>query len=235
MNTSAAVSSKAQKVQAMFGSIANRYDLGNSVLSFGIHHYWRWRLLRMVASQSDGIALDVCTGTGDLLPLLRKKFGGTVLGLDFCLPMLECANSKTAITDVDVSLVQGDGLQLPFADETFDCITVSFGVRNFADLVTGLVELKRVLKPTGTLLILEFGQPKIPVFAMLYRWYSRVIMPVIGGMITGNREAYSYLPETASVFPCGKDFETVLQSVGLQPVRSAALTAGIAYAYQVTC
>jgi demethylmenaquinone methyltransferase/2-methoxy-6-polyprenyl-1,4-benzoquinol methylase len=231
MSLSAAETMKASRVREMFDSIAHRYDVGNSVLSFGIHHYWRRRLLGMVAKNPDGMALDVCTGTGDLLPLLKKKFGKTVVGVDFCLPMLECAEQKPLIKEAQATLIQGDGLCLPFADNTYDCITVSFGVRNFANLAHGLIELRRVLKPGASLLVLEFGQPTIPIFSQAYRLYSSVIMPRIGGLVTGNSSAYTYLPETARVFPCGDQFEAILSDAGLSPQRTLSLTGGIAFAY----
>lgn len=230
MALSASETVKASRVREMFDSIAHRYDLGNSVLSFGIHHYWRKRLLALVPDSAQAAALDVCTGTGDLLPALRKKFG-KVVGVDFCLPMLVCASRKSAIQMSNATLLQGDGLRLPFAENTFDCITVSFGVRNFANLQQGLAELLRVLKPGGSLLVLEFGQPTLPLFSHLYRWYSVWIMPRIGGLVTGNAAAYTYLPETARVFPCGDQFGGILRSTGFQPKKTLALTGGIAFAY----
>ncbi|MCB0334130.1 MAG: class I SAM-dependent methyltransferase, partial [Bdellovibrionales bacterium] len=142
------------RVQKMFGSIAHRYDLVNTVLSGGTHYLWRNALLRLVPDDSDASALDVCTGTGDLLPLLDEKFG-FVAGVDFCYPMLSCGMQKKAVKPFP--LLQGDALSLPFVDDAFDVITIAFGIRNLENLSAGLLELKRVLRPKGALLILEFG------------------------------------------------------------------------------
>lgn len=225
------IESKAKAVQGMFASIAQRYDLGNSVLSFGVHYYWRRRLMALCSRDSSGLALDVATGTGDLLPLLAKRFTTQVVGLDFCLPMLRAGQHKSAIESSGAIMLQGDGLALPFADNVFENVTVSFGVRNFADLQRGLSELARVVRPGGRVCILEFGQPRIPVFAQLYQWYSAKIMPFIGGLVTGNRAAYVYLPQTAKEFPCGPAFEDCLKKAGLRIMKTLSLTGGIAFAY----
>ncbi len=220
-------------VQRMFGSIAERYDAANTVLSLGIHHLWRRSLLRLLPtepSSSDrgaSLVLDVCTGTGDLLPLIKNRFG-SVVGVDFCLPMLQAGKQKLS---QPYAMVQGDGLKLPFADGSFDVVTVAFGVRNFERLQQGIIELRRVLKPTGHLLVLEFGQPNNRVFGALFRLYANYWMPFIGGLLTGNREAYAYLPRTAARFPCGDEFVTILQSGGFKDARCLPLTMGVAYAY----
>jgi demethylmenaquinone methyltransferase/2-methoxy-6-polyprenyl-1,4-benzoquinol methylase len=213
----------------MFSSIANRYDLGNTVLSMGIHHLWRKTLLDLVALEKGEYALDLCTGTGDLLPGLEKQFP-KVTGADFCQPMLELAKVKNP--SEKRHLVQADALNLPFADNTFDLVTVSFGVRNFADLQKGLSEIYRVLKPKGRIIVLEFGQPQVPIFSILYKWYSKNIMPLIGGAVTGNKSAYTYLPETAKNFPCSIDFENELQRAKFFPEVTKPLTFGIAFLYQ---
>jgi demethylmenaquinone methyltransferase / 2-methoxy-6-polyprenyl-1,4-benzoquinol methylase len=223
-----AFTQESQKVIGMFSAIAHRYDLTNSVLSFGIHHWWRRVLLKKAPSRRDIIALDLCTGTGDLLPILSRRYS-QVVGADFCRPMLDVADKKYG-SHKGISLCQADALDLPFADNSFGVVTVSFGVRNFESLQKGLREIQRVLAPGGRLLVLEFGQPK-GLFGFVYRWYSKVIMPWIGGVLTGNRTAYEYLPATAKAFPCGRKFEAELQAAGLMPVRTSALTFGIAYAY----
>lgn len=216
----------AEEVQAMFGSIAHRYDLTNTVLSFGVHHYWRFRMMRLVGANPTGIAVDLCTGTGDLLAPLRKRFG-KVIGIDFCKPMLDVARQRTAN---NAGLAQGDALSLPLPDRSVDLVTVSFGVRNFEQLENGLREIGRILKPSGSIIILEFGQPA-GFFGVLYRWYSAVLMPFIGGLITGNREAYSYLPETAQAFPAGEKFVSIAARSGLTVKRVVPLTFGLAYLY----
>ncbi|MBX7143864.1 MAG: bifunctional demethylmenaquinone methyltransferase/2-methoxy-6-polyprenyl-1,4-benzoquinol methylase UbiE [Oligoflexia bacterium] len=216
------------EVRVMFGSIAERYDITNSVLSMGTHYLWRRRLFHYVPTLAQGIALDVCTGTGDLLMLLRRKIG-RVIGVDFCRPMMS-AGRKRAGRD-KLSFVQGDALKLSFPDRFFDVLTVAFGVRNLEDLGTGLREMGRVLKPGGQLLILEFGQPRGKLFGLLYRFYSRHCMPLIGGLLTGNRAAYSYLPKTAGVFPCGEQFCVFLRAAGFKIVACEELTGGVAYLY----
>ena len=216
------------EVRAMFGSIAHRYDLTNSVLSMGTHHLWRKTLVRMAPELKDGLALDVCTGTGDLIPLLEKRFG-RCMGADFCFPMMQAGQGKFSTRP---KFLQSDALCLPFPDRSFDVVSVAFGVRNLEDLHRGLGELRRVLKPGGHLLVLEFGQPKGIIFGPVFRFYSRFVMPLIGGLLTGNRRAYTYLPQTSKEFPCAKEFEAILVACGFEHVRFKTLTFGIAYAYQ---
>lgn len=223
-------SGKAREVQDMFASIAKRYDLANSVLSFGTHHVWRRALVGMLPRSSDKRVLDLCTGTADLVPLLEKRFG-RVTGADFCLPMLEIGKRKIAASGSGAALCQSDAHHLPFADESFDIVTVAFGVRNFECLETGLCEISRVLAPGGKALVLEFGQPWLPGFGELYSFYSARLMPLIGGWVTGNRAAYQYLPRTAGSFPCRDAFESILKRCGFAPIRRKSLTFGIAYAY----
>lgn len=217
----------AHEVQAMFGSIAPRYDITNSVLSMGIHHLWKRLVVRRVPA-GVGPVLDLCTGTGDLLPLLERRAHG-VIGGDFCLPMLECGRARGRSK---APLVQCDALNLPFAAETFAAVTVAFGVRNLEDLRRGLAEMQRVIQPGGKLIVLEFGQPRWAPFRAVYNWYSAVLMPWIGGVLTGNRSAYTYLPKTAKAFPCGAAFEDILREVGFQTTRCDSLSGGIAYIYE---
>jgi len=225
------VTPQSTEVKRMFASIAGSYDLGNTVLSFGMHHLWKRKLVHSLPAVPGQRVLDICTGTGDLLPLLHKRYGA-VIGVDFCFPMLALGQQKHAQPNgASYALVQGDALSLPFADESFDIVSVAFGVRNFEDLRTGLREMKRVTKQGGKILVLEFGQPTGFLFGPLYRFYSRYLMPLIGGVITGNKAAYTYLPKTAEQFPCGAQFEAVLEEVGLQLEASEALTGGIAYIY----
>jgi demethylmenaquinone methyltransferase/2-methoxy-6-polyprenyl-1,4-benzoquinol methylase len=219
-------------VREMFASIAGRYDFANSVLSFGIHHLWRRRLLALTPKLPSGAALDLCTGTGDLLAPLSRRFR-TVSGLDFCRPMLVAGRSKVAANAVTpVGMIHGDALHLPFADQSWDLLTISFGARNLEQLDAGLREMRRVLRPGGTLIVLEFGQPWVPGFAALYRWYSKHIMPLLGGFVTGNRSAYTYLPQTAAAFPCREDFCCKLGDAGFRDVAYESLTGGIAYLYK---
>ncbi len=213
------------QVQRMFASIAGRYDLANSVLSGGIHHLWKRRTAAAIP-QSAKRVLDLCTGTGDLVPLLKQD-GRTVLAADFCEPMMEIGRKRFP----DVSFVFADAMKLPFGAAEFDGVTVAFGVRNFESLDTGLSELSRVMATGATLAVLEFGQPQNKIFAALYNWYSKYILPLLGKLLTGDGHAYRYLPETAARFPCAQAFEARLVQVGFVPIRTEPLTFGIAYLY----
>lgn len=218
-------------VKEMFGSIAKKYDLTNTALSMGMHHLWKNKLIGMAKGGSDKKVLDLCTGTGDLLPILEKKFG-TVVGADFCKPMLDVADRRFNSERSRFELREADAMSLPFEAESFDAVTVSFGVRNFKELDQGLKEISRVLKPSGELLILEFGQPKGFIFGSLFKFYSKYIMPLIGGFLTGNRQAYEYLPETSKAFPCDQDFGRILEAHGFKNITIKPCNFGIAYAYK---
>lgn len=213
------------EIEAMFSSIAAKYDLANTVLSFGCHFNWRRALLRSLKPNPTGRGLDLCTGTGGLLRGLNERFG-TVLGIDFSRPML-INGERTPAT----LLLQGDALVLPFPDRSIDAVTVAFGVRNYVDLEEGLAEIKRVLRSGGEVRILEFGQPPGVLFGALFRWYSAVVIPVIGSILTGNRSAYEYLPETSASFPSGAEFVDILKRFEFKEVTFRSLTFGIAYLY----
>lgn len=214
-------------IQEMFGSIAKRYDITNTVLSCGIHHLWKNKTVNLIDPNS--FVLDLCTGTGDLLAIMSKKQIRSV-GADFCFPMLEVASKRQDI-DKKNSLILADGTELPFADESFDTVTVAFGIRNIPQLDSGLHEIRRVLKKNGTLLILEFGQIENPFLRYFYGIYSKYFMPLIGKILTGNYNAYAYLPETASKFPCGKKFEAVLEKNFFSVKNIDTLSFGIGYIY----
>ena len=221
------------EVKDMFGTIAPKYDLTNTVLSFGMHHLWKQRLVQSLPESHDKRVLDLCTGTGDLLPLLSNRFG-SVVGADFCLEMLEVGRKKFEVLGTPFELVQADALNLPFEDTSFDIVSVSFGVRNFKDLNKGLSEILRVLRPGGSILILEFGQPNGLLFGPLYRFYSKYVIPLIGGVLTGNRYAYKYLPETSKNFPAGEKFLSTLKQIGFFNPTSTKLTFGIAQIYKAS-
>lgn len=213
------------QVQRMFASIADRYDITNSVLSGGIHHLWKRRTAAAIPASAKKV-LDLCTGTGDLVPLLQRP-GREVIGADFCEPMMAVGRKRFP----NVSFVFADAMKLPFESNSFEGATVAFGVRNFESLDTGLAELARVIAPGGTLAVLEFGQPQNKLFAAVYAWYSRFILPILGRILTGNGDAYRYLPKTAAQFPCAAAFEERLGKAGLVPLSTRALTFGIAYLY----
>jgi demethylmenaquinone methyltransferase/2-methoxy-6-polyprenyl-1,4-benzoquinol methylase len=216
-------------VRGMFGRIAGRYDLLNHVLSFNMDRMWRARTVKRVApilADPNAKILDLCCGTGDVLLSLEKRRGAPVFGADFCHPMLVEANRKIAAKRFRTPLFEGDALQLPLADGSLDLITIAFGFRNFSNYERGLVELFRVLKPGGTLAILEFSQPENRLFASLYNWFSTRLLPRIGGMISGSGDAYSYLPESIRKFPDAKGLQAKMEQAGYARVEFEAMTLG---------
>jgi len=218
----------------MFGSIAERYDLANSVLSLGIHKLWRRRLVKLSGAEKGQRIFDAATGTGDLAFAFATIVGpsGTVIGGDFSEPMLQCARNKQAATLPWLFFKFADVMQLPFENESFDIVTISFGIRNVSEPEAGLRELFRVLKPGGRLLVLEFGSYNESWWLKLFGWYSRTILPVIGGLVTGERKAYQYLQESSSTFPARDEFVRIIQRAGgTVEVVFEALTGGIAYLY----
>lgn len=224
-------------VQDMFSSIAGGYDRANTVLSLGIHHRWRRAALRLLAPQPGDRLLDVCTGTGDVaFSLLQRLHGqGEVIGTDFCAPMLEIARKKAAergLGEEKVRFVEADALRLPFRDASFDGAIVAFGIRNVDNPVQGLGEMRRVVRPGGHVVVLEFGQPGGPVLGPLYRFYTGRVLPALGGLVTGQRAAYEYLNRTSSVFPAGDRFLELMREAGLARPLAAPLSFGIAYAYR---
>lgn len=217
-------------VRAMFGRVAHRYDLANHLLSFNIDRWWRRHTVKRVRSvleRPGARVIDLCCGTGDLTLALERGRGGAVLGSDFCHPMLTAANQKISKRAAASRVFESDALQLPLADASVDLITIAFGFRNLANYQAGLRELRRVLKPGGMLAILEFSQPPNPVFAVLYNFYSRRILPWIGGVISGSRDAYIYLPESVRKFPSAEELAAQMVQAGFQGVHFERLTGGI--------
>jgi demethylmenaquinone methyltransferase/2-methoxy-6-polyprenyl-1,4-benzoquinol methylase len=223
-----------KQVQQMFASIAPAYDRTNSVLSLGIHHIWRKETVRVSGAKSGMSVLDCATGTGDLALEFKKAVGenGNVLGTDFCPEMMETAPAKSKAKHLHVDFEVADAMNLPYPDHTFDIACISFGIRNVDDPSIALKEMARVVKPCGKVMILEFGQPK-GLMGALYEWYSRYIIPFIGGLLTGNKEAYQYLPKTAAQFPCREDFLKLMNNTGKYVESSyQELTFGIAFLYK---
>lgn len=222
-----------QAVHAMFSDIAPRYDLTNSVLSLGIHHLWRKRTVKVSGAKPGSSVLDCATGTGDLALEFKRTVGptGKVLGTDFNADMLSHAPAKATSKGLAVDFEVADAMHLPYADATFDVASISFGIRNVDDPKTALAEMARVVKPGGRIVILEFGQPR-GIMGLTYRFYSKNIIPLIGGLLTGNRKAYEYLPTTAAAFPCREQFTALMQSTGrLTDCTYEELTGGIAFLY----
>jgi demethylmenaquinone methyltransferase/2-methoxy-6-polyprenyl-1,4-benzoquinol methylase len=220
----------------MFSDIAPRYDLTNSVLSLGIHHLWRKRTVKVSGAKAGSSVLDCATGTGDLALEFKRTVGsqGRVLGTDFNADMLSHAPSKAKGKGLDVAFEVADAMHLPYADATFDVASISFGIRNVDVPKTALSEMARVVKPGGRIVVLEFGQPR-GIMGMTYRFYSKHIIPLIGGLLTGNRKAYEYLPTTAAAFPCREQFTALMESTGrLTECTYEELTGGIAFLYSGT-
>jgi len=212
-------------VRGMFGRIAPRYDLLNHLLSMNIDRYWRSRTVSRVThvlAKPGARALDVCCGTGDLTLALESRGGAIVYGSDFCHPMMVAARRK-----VRSSLFEADALRLPLADRSLDLVTVAFGFRNLANYGHGLDELLRVLKPGGMAAILEFSTPPNAALAQLYGFYSRAILPTIGGWISGSKDAYTYLPESVRKFPAAADLADHMRTAGFANVHFERMTAGI--------
>jgi demethylmenaquinone methyltransferase / 2-methoxy-6-polyprenyl-1,4-benzoquinol methylase len=213
-------------VRSMFGRVAHRYDLANHLLSMNIDRLWRARTVARVREkilEPEARVLDLCCGTGDLMLALEKARGTPILGSDFCHPMLLGAAQKSALSP----LFEADALQLPLRESSLDVITIAFGYRNFANYDAGLTELRRVLKPGGILAILEFSQPPNRFFAGLYNWYSSQVLPWIGGIISGSRDAYTYLPESVRKFPGAEELAAMMRRAGFQDVKFERMTGGI--------
>ncbi|MGH9456348.1 MAG: bifunctional demethylmenaquinone methyltransferase/2-methoxy-6-polyprenyl-1,4-benzoquinol methylase UbiE, partial [Thermoanaerobaculia bacterium] len=223
------------RIRAMFGSIARRYDRANTILSGGIHHLWRRKIVRWSGARPGDRVLDCATGTGDLAIAFAKVVGpaGDVVGTDFSPEMLAPAPRKAERDGVRVTFETADVTALPYADASFDVASIAFGIRNVADRVGGLREMARVVRPGGRVVVLEFGQPENVLLRPLFNLYSRRFLPWIGGVLTGNREAYAYLERSAGEFPCREAFLDLMRETGLlAALEWRAYTGGIAYAYR---
>jgi demethylmenaquinone methyltransferase / 2-methoxy-6-polyprenyl-1,4-benzoquinol methylase len=226
--------SKKEVVREMFDDISPRYDFLNHFLSFGIDHAWRKKLTRVLGERKPGTVLDVATGTGDLAIAISSLHPQKIVGIDISEKMLEVGRQKIVgkgLTGM-ISFQAGDAENIPFPSNSFDAITVAFGVRNYENLELGLAEMGRVLRPGGIMLILEFSHPGSFPMKQLYSFYSRFVIPGMGRLISGNSRAYSYLPESVAAFPSGKPFLDILQKVGLKNGRQISLSMGIASIYQ---
>ncbi|KFE70358.1 2-heptaprenyl-1,4-naphthoquinone methyltransferase [Hyalangium minutum] len=220
-------------MRQMFSSIATRYDVTNEVMSLGIHRLWRRAAVKYSGAKEGDRILDCATGTGDLALSFKRKVGasGHVVGTDFCPEMLQSAPGKASEAGLQVEFQVADAMALPFADASFDVASISFGIRNVDDPVKCLKEMARVVKPGGRVVVLEFGQPQ-GLFGALFRVYAKTIMPALGGLLTGNRTAYEYLPRTAAAFPSGDAFLALMDQAGAYHERVAhPLTFGTSYVY----
>ena len=221
----------ARRVRDMFAGIAGRYDLLNHLLSGNRDKRWR-RLAaeRLQDSLADvgARALDVACGTGDLSLALAAATRAHVIGIDFCRPMLEVAARKAETIVAGAAFVEADALRLPFRDESFNAVSIAFGLRNLSSVEGGLKELRRVLKPGGRAAILEFSRPVVPGFRALFQFYFSRVLPRIGGILSGSRSAYEYLPDSVSRFPDQKHLAEMMRGVGFEEVEYRNLTGGIA-------
>ncbi len=224
---------KKEQVEQMFDKVSKNYDFLNRVLTFGIDIKWRKKVVKAVAKNNPKQILDIATGTGDFAIMLAKLNPDKVIGLDISQGMLDMGIEKIKNKNLEslIDMVQGDSENMPFEDNTFDAITVGFGVRNFENLDTGLQEIHRVLKPSGILAILETSQPEKFPMKQLFKFYSKYIIPTIGSLFSKDKNAYSYLPESAAAFPYGENFNNILQKNGFNNATNKPLTFGIASMY----
>jgi demethylmenaquinone methyltransferase/2-methoxy-6-polyprenyl-1,4-benzoquinol methylase len=227
---------KKEQVTQMFDTISGNYDGLNRVISFGIDVKWRKKVLQLVAAKNPDTILDIATGTGDLAILMAKTNAKNIIGLDISSGMLEVGKKKIAERKLDsvIEMVLGDSENMPFPDNHFDAITVSFGIRNFETLEKGLQEILRVLKPNGIFVILETSVPEKIPFKQGYKFYTRFILPVIGRLFSKDNVAYGYLSESASVFPYGEKLNNILRKIGFIEVVAMPQTFGVATIYSTT-
>jgi demethylmenaquinone methyltransferase/2-methoxy-6-polyprenyl-1,4-benzoquinol methylase len=225
--------SKKEQVATMFNNIAPKYDFLNQLLSLGIHKGWRRKAIKMLAAEKPRFILDIATGTGDFAIEAIKLDPVKVTGVDISEGMLNLGIEKVKKLRLEnkIELKKGDSENLVFADNTFDAVTVGFGVRNFENLEKGIADIYRVLNTNGTLVVLEFSKPKAFPIKQLYKFYSKFITPTIGKLFSKDSSAYSYLPESVNAFPDGEDFLRVLKNAGFSSATATTVAFGIASIY----
>ncbi len=225
--------SKAQ-IQSMFSEIASFYDRGNSVLSMGLHFLWKKELVNKVCKENPSVVLDLCAGTGDIyFGLLEKSINA--VAIDFTLPMLQVLadRQEKSFSGLPHKIAAADALNLPLKDNSFDAVTVSYGVRNFESLEKGLKEALRILKPDGKLFILEFGKAPENLMGKLVRFYEAKVVPLLGRLVFSSPKAYAYLSDSAEAFPGGKDFLDIARKAGFRNAEFKALWFGASYLYSM--
>ena len=227
---------KKEQVAQMFDTISGNYDGLNRVISFGIDIKWRKKVLQLVSDKNPKIVLDIATGTGDLAILMTATSAEKIIGLDISAGMLDVGRKKIEAQKLSdkIEMILADSENMPFEDNTFDAITVAFGVRNFETLDKGLAEILRVLKPNGIFVILETSVPEKTPYKQGYTFYSKNILPLIGKLFSKDNSAYQYLSESASVFPYGEALNNILKKIGFIDVVSMPQTFGVATIYSAS-
>lgn len=227
---------KKEQVTQMFDTISGDYDGLNRVISFGIDIKWRQKVVKIVKESNPETILDIATGTGDLAINLAETNAAKITGLDISSGMLDIGKQKIKKKSLDhkIEMVLGDSENIPFDDNSFDAITVAFGVRNFETLEIGLKEIHRVLKPNGTFVILETSVPTKSPYKQGYHFYTKNMLPLIGKLFSKDRSAYKYLSESASVFPYGEALNNILRKIGFINVEDFPQTFGVATIYKAS-
>ena len=225
--------SKKEQVAKMFNNISHRYDFLNHLLSLGIDKVWRKKAISVLKPLSPKKILDVATGTGDFAIQSMELNPDKIIGIDISEGMLDVGRRKITARNLGdkIELIRGDSENIPYSQNKFDAVTVAFGVRNFENLTRGLSEIKRVLRPGGMVVILEFSKPAAFPFKQLYHFYFRFILPRIGSLVSSDKSAYTYLPKSVEAFPDGEDFLRILQDVGFKDTQCSSLTFGISTIY----
>ena len=221
---------RAARVEDLFAAVAPRYDLINDLQSFGLHRVWKRRLVRLASVRPGENALDVCCGTGDVAFALVRA-GAETTGFDFSAPMLDVARRRAAAlpgsTRAVPRFIQGDALSLPFADASFDVVTISYGLRNLADIDRGLSELTRVLRPGGRLLVLDFGKPELAAWRRLYFAYLRWCVPVFGRFFCGDADTHGYILDSLQKYPAQRGVDAKLRGLGYEETQVSDLLGGV--------
>ncbi len=235
MNSNPEQISKTKQVESMFNDIAPKYDFLNHFLSLGIDKIWRRKIIRKIVKDNPRDVLDIATGTADLAIMLAKNHPDLkIIGVDLAENMLEVGRKKVSKLNLSdrITLKQGDSLSLPFENDSFDSAMVAFGVRNYENPVKGMEETHRVLRKNGKFYVLEFSMPQKFPMAQLYRFYFWAILPLVGRMVSGHKQAYTYLPESVSAFPDGNNFIILMENAGFKFCRFRKLSFGIATIYE---
>jgi len=230
-NRSVAETAHSKAVREMFSGIAGKYDFLNHFLSLNIDKAWRRKVrerLQPILNDEHAVVLDVACGTGDLSFELQHDAKAKIIGTDFCRPMLAVAAEKGDRIGSPVPFVEADAMNLSFPTDSFDALTIAFGLRNLPNFANGLKELHRVIKPGGRIAILEFSSPVVPGFRQVFNFYFNQVLPRIGGLVSGSRGAYEYLPDSVSKFPAQKALAELMRQTGFRDVEYKNLTGGIA-------